>query len=303
MRYSRHHEGTRIEPARSEAEMLATAKRWAAEATAEASVLAWAETGAVDDDRRVDRAFETLHRDEMFTVEDLIRQWETPGLDPGQWGADGAVRTQPQPRAKRQPAPIVEDSTVEALLALGSTSGEGAGFTRIPNLLIHGEVVARMERLAAGLGWLLVVLLRYAERKHHEIRASKATLCRLTGIRKPETLDRWLRLLTRTNKAVGLPALLRKLPGTGVHYAFRQDGLAALGVLARQTLEREERRLAAIRKAQSRGGQTGMQTRWGSDKSSPAGRAGGYQSAGKERGRVSSHPSGTARDKCSSVRG
>jgi hypothetical protein len=143
------------------------------------------------------------------------------------------------------------------------TSGETAGFTMVPNLLIHGEIGARLERLGRGTAWLMVALLRFAERKDHVITASEATLRRLTGIAKDETLDRRLRQLTRKHKALGLPALLRKLPGIGVHYAICQDALDTLIAQAREAVGRDALRRAAIRKAQSRGGVKGMQTRWG----------------------------------------
>ncbi len=295
MSHERPDAGTQNTEARSEAEMLATAQRWDAEVRAEATIHAWAITKK--DTPLLDRALETLFRDETLTVEGLIRRLEQTGPDPAHWLVEGTVQSRFQRRVRREPPPVVEGSTVEVLLRQSPSSGQAAGFTRIPNWLLHGGIVARLERLAPGTTALVIVLLRYAERRDHEIRASKATLCRLTGIRKPETLDRRFWLLTRTNKAVALPALLRKLPGTGVHYAFRQDGLAALGVLARQTLEREERRLAAIRRAQGTGGQKGMQTRWGSGKASATSRMGSYQSAGKERGRITPHPSGTGRDK------
>lgn len=294
-------DGTLAEQAESEAEMLATAKRLAGEASAEATVLAYAHTGT--DGPQVDRAFKHLLQDDTLTVEDLIRRLDGPGPDAANWltGDASAVRTRPAKR--KEQAAVVEGSAVEALLQQAPTNGQAAGYIRLPNLLIHGQAVARLERLAPGVGWLLVVLLRYAERKDHEVRASKATLCRLAGIRKPETLNRRLRLLTRAQKAVGIPALLRKLPGKGLHFAFRQDGLDTLAALALRTVEQEERRLATIRKRQSEGGKKGMRTRWGGGKSAPDGRAKTYVSPGGARERVSHHPRKTGRDKSPPHRG
>lgn len=163
---------------------------------------------------------------------------------------------------------------MQVLRGLAPTTGEAAGFTMVPNLVIHGEIGGRLERLAPGIGWLVIVLLRFAERKDHVITANKATLCRLAGIQKAETLDRRMRLLTRRQKAAGLPALLRKLPGIGVHYAFRQDGVKALAGLALQTVDRHAQRSVTIRAAQSRGGTKGTQTRWGGQHNSPAGSQG-----------------------------
>jgi hypothetical protein len=194
-----------------------------------------------------------------------------PQAEPTHWVVDpDTPATRPPARTKREPPAVIQGSVVEAIRARAPTSGEAAGFTMVPNLLIHGEIGARLERLAAGTAWFVVVLLRFAERKDHVIKATKTTLCRLAGIRKPETLDRRLRWLTRKHNGLGLPALLRKLPGTGVHYAFREDGIEILASQARRVVDQQVLRLAAIRKAQSRGGTKGMQTRWGGRDKSPA---------------------------------
>ena len=195
--------------------------------------------------------------------------------------------TRPPRRMKRPRAAVIDGSVVQAILESAPTSGEGAGFTMGPNLLIHGEGGARLERRGRGTAWLMVVLLRYAEREDHKMWASKATLRRLTGIAKDETLDRRLWLLTRRHKGLGLPALLRKLPGAGVHYAFREDGIVTLAGQARRAVDQQALRLAAIRKAQSRGGTKGMQTRWA--KSRAAHREKSYATTGTARDGITRH--------------
>jgi hypothetical protein len=154
-------------------------------------------------------------------------------------------------------------SPVTFLLECMPRTGLASGFLRVPLFLLHGEILGWLERIHRGLATVFLVCLRYADRQDHLISASQATLSRECGIADPRTLAARLHLLQRGQKAAGLPPLLRKLPGKGIRYEFRQDGLQALVGLAQRSLKAREEKLAAIRRAQSAGGKRGMASRWG----------------------------------------
>ena len=168
-------------------------------------------------------------------------------------GAD-MEETSPLPTAEVEPSPV--DLLLEQ-------QPPDEGFLRLPTSVIHGELGALLERACPGLAWLVVVLLRYADRRDHIVTASKITLCRECGLSEDRTLDKRLRLLCEGHKQLGLPALLRPVPGPGARYAFRAEGLATLAERARRTLQDREQRLKGLRRAQSAGGQKGMASRWG----------------------------------------
>jgi hypothetical protein len=153
---------------------------------------------------------------------------------------------------------------VTFLLERMPRSGPATGFLRVPVYLIHGEVFALLERVCRGLAVVFVTCLVFADRRDRLVSASQATLSRVCGIADGRTLAARLRLLQRGQKAAGLPPLLRKLPGQGIRYVFREDGLEILVTRAHETLQAREEQLAAIRKAQSAGGKRGMASRWGS---------------------------------------
>jgi hypothetical protein len=150
-------------------------------------------------------------------------------------------------------------SPIEFMLERDPYRGQ---YMRVPLALIPGEIGALLERACPGLAWLVVVLLRYASWRDHVVSASKLSIRKDAGIGDDRTLDRRIALLCTGKPELGLPPLLRRLPGYGARFAFRQDGLAALIALAQRTVADREARFAAIRRARRQGGTQGMQRRW-----------------------------------------
>jgi hypothetical protein len=176
-------------------------------------------------------------------------------------------------------------SPIQFLITRAPTHGSAVGFVRVPAYLLHGEVLAMLERTCPGLSALVLVLLRYADRREHVVRPSKKTLCRECGLGDHRTLDRRLAVLCTGNKRTGLPPVLRKWPGTEGNYMFREEGLATLAAYAQQNLTRQQEKYAAIRRAQGLGGRKGMASRWGR---TPAARARPSESLGNAVGTSSS---------------
>ena len=148
-------------------------------------------------------------------------------------------------------------------LLLSHAPTRHGGFVRVPNYLIHGNVFARLEKAGTGLGVLLLVCLRHADQQDHIISASKVTLCRECGVGDARTLDHRLKMLHRGNKKAGIPPLLKKLPGKGVRYTFRQDGIDKLAGYACDAMDALDRAHAAQSRAKSMAGKKGMRSRWG----------------------------------------
>ena len=247
--------GTTVIAAQDESAMLRSAESQATYTWAQARVLAFTEDG--HEDPEVDEALEILLA-EGKNDEQLIAELEALEVEPGPSHDDASFATAPN----TSDAVTSDRSPVVLLLELAPSRGDAVGFVRLPNYLIHGEAVARWERLCHGLGWLIVVLLRYADRREHVISASAATLCREAGLGDARTLEKRLQLLCRGDAKAGLPPLLRKLPGTPARYAFREDGLQALANLAHRSLAARDAKRAAVRRARSEGGQRGMAARW-----------------------------------------
>ena len=171
--------------------------------------------------------------------------------------SDDAVPKPGRPTAEHTVSPVT------FLLERMPRSGPAAGFLRLPAFVVHAGLLGWLESVSRGLAVLFLVCLTFAARRDHLISASQTTLLNACGIADPRTLATRLRLLQRGHKASGLPPLLRKLPGKGIRYEFRQDGLQALVGLAQRSLKAREEKLAAIRRAQSAGGKRGMASRWG----------------------------------------
>ena len=168
----------------------------------------------------------------------------------------------PGRRGARTPDPPQADPPDSPVKYMLQAEHFGPGFLRVPVNVIHGEVGALLERIAPGLGWLFVVLLRYADRQERVIRASKRTLCKETGVLEDRTLDRRLAVLCKGDTRVGLPPLLERLSETGVLYKFRYEGLEALAAHARRVLDARRKKYDAIRQAQRAGGRKGARIRW-----------------------------------------
>ncbi len=254
-------EGTTLTEAPDRRTLLESGQASAKYAWAQASALAFAE--GMPSDPNVDEALTVLYADGK-SFDDVCAELERPGADPSNWLIKGDVHAKRprQSRPQRERAPL--RSPIDILFEHVKSSGCPTGFMKLPSVLIHGEAIARLERLRPGLGATMIVLLRYADRKEHIVTASKRTLSRECGLSEDRTLDRRLRVLSRGDKKSGLPPLLFRPPGgKGVRYGFREEGLRALVNLARRTLEAREKKHAAIRRAQSEGGRRAMESRWG----------------------------------------
>jgi hypothetical protein len=187
----------------------------------------------------------------------------------------------PPPRAQpvrppRADATDEESSAVDRLCAWEPGYRLARGFLQFPHWLVHGEILALLERAARGLTAVFLVLLRYAAMESRFIYASKARLCAECGLGEDTTLDRYLAILIDGKQWAGrdrrqwtLPPLLEVVPGSTVRWRFQPDGLAALWKIADETLRKRQAREEAAKRAQQKAGRQTAAMRWrtGTDES------------------------------------
>jgi len=146
---------------------------------------------------------------------------------------NGRVR---EPLPHYVPPPATVSQPVELIKANTPDNGLGSGQLDVPGLLLHGEVLGRLNQIRPNLSTLFLALLRYANYGKGDITASKVTLACEVGIDR-KTMWRYMKLLQDGDPATGLPSLLVKLGSR--RYRFKQEGLYALTALANKSIAQE----------------------------------------------------------------
>ncbi len=140
------------------------------------------------------------------------------------------------PRYRPIPSPATVSQPVQLIKANTPDKGLGSGHLNVPGLLLHGEVLGRLNQIRPNLSTLFLVLLRYANFGKGDITATNVTLASEVGIAR-KTVPGYMRLLQDGDPATGLPSLLLK---KGSHrYRFKQEGLYALTALANKCVAQE----------------------------------------------------------------